>query len=136
VARHPSTTTAAIGPVSRVDFPRLQHAELVALRVGEDRPRYFALAHVGGRRAKSPEARDQLRLMGRRGGGEIEVHTVLCCCLGFRDGNDVDADADRVRPNEAADGSNVGQAGSLVNTPAERLRPEQADRRVIKSLIL
>jgi hypothetical protein len=74
--------------------------------------------------------------MGRRRGGEIEVHTVLCRCLGFRDGNDVDADGDRVRPNEAADGSNVdGHAGSAAeNTPAERLRPEPADRRVIKSL--
>jgi hypothetical protein len=73
--------------------------------------------------------------MGRRGGGEIEVHTVLCWCLGFRDGNDVDADGDRVRPDDAADGSNVGGHAGAVSTPAEGLRPEPADRQAIKALM-
>jgi hypothetical protein len=57
------TTTAAIGPVSRVDLARLQHAEHVALRVGQHRPRDVALAYVGGRRTEILKARDQLCLM-------------------------------------------------------------------------
>jgi hypothetical protein len=38
--------------------------------------------------------------MSRRGGGEIEVRAVLRR-FGVRDGNDVDADGDGVRPGEA-----------------------------------
>lgn len=56
------------------------------------------------------------------------------CCLGFRDRNDVDADGDRVRPDEAAGGADAGGHAGAVSTPAERLRPEPADRRGIKSL--
>ena len=37
--------------------------------------------------------------MGRRGGGEADVHAVLHR-LGFRDGNNVDADCDRVEKDE------------------------------------
>ena len=50
-----------------------EDAELVALRVGQNRPWDVALAHIGGRRTEILQARDQLRLMGRGGGGEIEV---------------------------------------------------------------
>ncbi len=50
---------------------------------------------VGGRRIESRQARDQLRLMGRGDGGQIEVHTVLRLRLGLRDRNDVDAEGDR-----------------------------------------
>ncbi len=82
--------------------------------------------------APASPPRDQVHLIGRRGGGEIDVHTVLHR-LGFRNGNDIDADGDGVRPDEAH-GFNVGHARSLAgNTPAERLRPEPADRRVIPS---
>jgi hypothetical protein len=97
----------------------------VALRVGEDRPRHVALAQMGGRRTESLEARDQLRLLGRRGGGEIEVHTVLRGCLGFRDGNDVDADGDRVRPNEAAGGPGLGGHAGF---PLKTLQPSASTR--------
>ena len=49
-------------------------------------------------------------------------------------GNDVDADGSSVGIDEAH-GLEVGHAGFLaVNTPAERLRPEPAERRVIPSL--
>lgn len=84
---------------------RGEDTELVALRVGEDRPRHVALAHVDRCRTESLQGRDQLRLTGRRGGGEIEVHTLLRRCPGFRAGNDIDADGDRVGPDEAAGGS-------------------------------
>ena len=49
------------------------------------------------------------------------MHTVLRRRLGFRDGDDVDAQGDRVRPDDAADGSDVGG-------------PEPADRQAINSL--
>jgi len=71
--------------------------------------------------------------MGRRRGGEVEVHAVLHR-LGFRDGKDVDADGDGVGIAEAR-GLDVGHAGFLAgNTPAERLRPELADRGVIPGI--
>jgi hypothetical protein len=126
-----STTTAAIGPVS--DRLRLQHVELVALRVGEDRPRDVALAHVGGRCAEFLKARDEVRLMGGGGRGEIDVYAVLHR-FGLRVGNDIDADGGGVGVDEAL-GLEVGHAGCLAgNTPVERLRPEPAERRVIPSL--
>ena len=126
-----STTTEAIGPVSRVE--RVQHAELVALRVGHDRPWDVALAYVGECRAEILQARDQLRLMGRRGRGEVDMHAVLHR-LGFRGGDEVDADGDGVGIDEAL-GFEVGHAGSLAGDfPAEHLRPETAQRGVVKSL--
>src|SRR5581483_5069634 len=68
-----------------------------------------------------------------RSGGQIDVHAVLHR-LGFRDGQDVDADGDGVGIGEAHR-LNVGHAGFLAgNTPAERLRPEPADRGVIPSI--
>ena len=68
--------------------------------------------------------------MGRRGGGEIEMHAVFHR-RGFRDGKDVDADGGGVRIGKAC-GFEAGHAGFLAgNTPAERLRPEPADRGVI-----
>ena len=71
--------------------------------------------------------------MGRRGSGKVEVHAVLHR-LGFRDGKDVDADGDGVGIGEAH-GFDVGHAGFLAgNTPAERLRPEPADRGVIPGI--
>ena len=71
--------------------------------------------------------------MGRRRGGEVEVHAVLHR-LGFRDGKDVDADGDGAGIGEAH-GFDVGHAGFLAgNTPAERLRPEPADRGVIPGI--
>src|SRR5262249_49420734 len=71
--------------------------------------------------------------MGCRGGGEIDVHAVLHR-FGFRDGKDVDADGGGVGIGEAR-GFNVGHAGFLtVSTPAERLRPEPANRRVIPGI--
>ena len=61
------------------------------------------------------------------------MHAVLHR-LGFRDGKDVDADGDRVGISEAR-GLDVGHAGFLAgNTPAERLRPEPADRGVIPGI--
>jgi len=44
---------------------RGEDVELVALRVGENRPRDVALAYVGGRGAEILEARDQVCLMRR-----------------------------------------------------------------------
>jgi hypothetical protein len=71
--------------------------------------------------------------MGRRRGGEVDVHAVLHR-LGFRDGNDVDADGDGVGIGEAHR-FEIGHAGFLAgNTPAERLRPEPADRGVIPGI--
>ena len=71
--------------------------------------------------------------MGCRGGGEIDVHAVLHR-FGFRDGNDIDADGDRVGIGEAH-GFDVGHAGFLAgNTPVERLRPEPADRGVVPGI--
>ena len=98
-----------------VDRPGLQRAELVTLRVGEDRPRDVALAHVCGRRAKILQARDQVRLVGRGGGGQIDMHAVLHR-LGLGGGKDVDADGGGVGIGEA-DGFNVGHAGSLAVNP-------------------
>ncbi len=69
-----------------VDLPGFQDAELVALRVREDGPRDVALAHVGRRRAEGAQAGDQLRLVGRGGGGEVEVEAVLGRCLGVGTG--------------------------------------------------
>ena len=60
-----------------VDRAGLQHAELVALRVGKNGPRDVTLAHVGGRRAETLHTRDQVRLMGCRRRGEVDVHAVL-----------------------------------------------------------
>ena len=61
------------------------------------------------------------------------MHAVLHR-LGFRDGKDVDADGDGVGIGEAH-GFDVGHAGFLAgNTPAERLRPEPADRGVIPGI--
>ena len=61
------------------------------------------------------------------------MHAVLHR-LGFRHGKDVDADGDGVGIREAY-GFDVGHAGFLAgNTPAERLRPEPADRGVIPSI--
>src|SRR4029077_4355239 len=71
--------------------------------------------------------------MSRGRGGEVDVHAVLHR-LGFRDGKDVDADSDGVGIGEAH-GFDVGHAGFLtVNTPAERLRPEPADRGVVPGI--
>ena len=71
--------------------------------------------------------------MGRWGGGEADVHAVLHR-LGFRDGNNVDADCDRVEEDETT-GSRLGHAGFLAgNTPTERLRPEPAERGVIPGI--
>src|SRR5829696_5789122 len=157
-ARHPWPTAAVQGPVRRlapepghgprigavedhrgdragvpVELPRLQHSEQVALRVGQDRPRHVALAYVGGRRTELLQARDQLRLMGRGRGGEIEVHAVLHR-LGVRDADDIDADGGGVRPDEAH-GFDVGHPWPLAgHPPAERIRPEPAERRVIAGL--
>ena len=75
--------------------------------------------HPGPRRRVShrlQQARDQLRLMGRRGGGEIEVHAVLHR-FGVRDGDDVDAD-----------GGGSGQTkptGSMLVTPGPSLETPQ-----------
>src|SRR5690349_4957078 len=116
-------------PGVQVDRPRLQHAELVAFRVGEDRPRDVALAHVDRRRAEVFETRDQVRLMGRGGGGEVDVHTVLHR-FGFRDTKDVDAQGDGVGVVKAL-GLDAGRTGFLGNDlPAKRLRPEPAERGV------
>ncbi len=58
---------------------------------------------------------------------EIDVRAVLHR-FGVRDGDDIDADGDGVRPDEAH-GFNVGHTGSLAgNTAAERLRPKPAER--------
>src|SRR5258708_31935817 len=71
--------------------------------------------------------------MGRGGGSEVNMHAVLHR-LGFRDGNDVDADSNGVGISETHR-FDVGHARSLAgNTPAERLRPESADYGVIQSL--
>ncbi|OLT29438.1 hypothetical protein BJF79_40870 [Actinomadura sp. CNU-125] len=116
-----------------VDLPGFQHAEHVALRVGQDRPGDVALAHVGGRRAEILQARDQLSVVGLRGGGEIEVHAVLHR-FGVLDGDQVDVEARGVGPVEAR-GFEVGDAGSLAGRPpAERLRPEAAEGRVVPGL--
>ncbi len=116
-----------------VDRSRLQHAELVALRIGQDSPWHVALAHVGGRCAEFLQARDHVRLMGCGGRGELDAHEVLHR-LGLRVGNDVDADGSSIGIDEAH-GLEVGHAGFLaVNTPAQHLRPEPAERRVIPSL--
>ena len=75
------------------------------------------------------------RLMGRRRGGEVDVHAVLHR-LRLRDGKDVDADGNGVGIGEAH-GFNIGHAGFLAgNTAAEgaRLRPEPADRGVIPGI--
>ncbi len=90
-----STPGSRAGVSLRLRVRPGEDAELVALRVGEDHPRHVALADVGGRRTEILKARDQLRLMGRRGGGELEVHAVLHR-FGFRDGNGIDADGDGV----------------------------------------
>ncbi|MCY1225478.1 hypothetical protein D9M72_376750 [compost metagenome] len=116
-----------------VDRPWLQHPEQIALRVGQCRPWHVALAHVGGRRPKLLQPRDQLRLVGRGGGGEIEVRPVANR-LGVGDGDHIHADGDGVRPDEAH-GFNVGHSGPFAgNTPAERLRPKPAERCVIPGL--
>jgi hypothetical protein len=61
------------------------------------------------------------------------VHAVLHR-LGVRDADDIDADGGGVRPDEAH-GFDVGHAGPLAgNAPAERVRPEPAERRVIAGL--
>ena len=91
------------------------------------------LTHVDGRRTEILQAYDQVRLMGRRGGSEVDVHAVLHR-LGFRNDNDVDADGAGVGIGEAL-GFEVGHARFLAgNGPAERLRPEPADRGVIPGI--
>lgn len=122
------------GPGVAVDLTGFEHAELVALGVGEDRPRDVALSHVDGGGTESAEACDQLRPVGHGGGGEVDVQPVLRRRLGLRDGDDVDPEDDRVGPDEAAGRSDVvGDAGS-VGAPAERLGPEVAERPGVDSL--
>jgi hypothetical protein len=83
--------------------------------------------------ASTKPLRDQARLMGRRGGGKVDVHPVLHR-FGFWDANDVDADGDGVGIGEAL-GFEIGHAGPLAgNTPTEYLRPEPAERGVILSI--
>ena len=82
----------------------------------------------GATAAEIRQARNQLRLMGRGGGGQIEVHAVVHR-FGIRDGDDIDADGDGVRPHEAR-GLHRGHPGSGAGrTPAERPSPEPAERR-------
>ncbi len=79
------------------------------------------------------QARDQVRLMGRRGGGEVDVHAVLHR-FGFRDSKDVDAQGDGVGIVEAL-GFDVGRTGFVADDlPAKRLRPEPAERGVIPGI--
>ena len=78
--------------------------------------------------------RHQLRLMGYRGRGEIDVHAVPHR-FGIRHGDDVDAHGGvGIGPHEARRcdaGRTVSRAG---HRPAECLRPEPADRRVVAGL--
>jgi hypothetical protein len=106
-ARQPENAEARVLPLP-------SHALAFTLRVGQERPPDIALAHVGERRTKIQEACDQGRLVGRQGGGEADVHTVLHRLV-FRDGNDVDADRDRpgkVKPT----GSRLVTPGSSLET--------------------
>jgi hypothetical protein len=52
---------------------RGEDAELVAFRVGEDRPRDVALAHVGGRRAESLQPGNLRRLIVTKVRPEVEM---------------------------------------------------------------
>lgn len=116
-----------------VDRTRLQDAEHVALRVGQDRPRHLTLADVGRRRPELPQPRDELRLMRRGGAGEVEVRAVPDR-LGVRDPDHVDADGGEVRPVEAHR-FDVGHAGCLaVHAPPEGVRPELAECGVVPGL--
>ena len=74
---------------------------------------------IGGRGTELGHARDQLRLMGHRRGGEIEVHAVLHRLV--RDADDIDADGGGVRPGEAH-GFDVGHPDPRWKSPS-RARP-------------
>ncbi len=71
------------------------------------------------------QARDQFRLMGRRGGGDLEVCAVLQS-FWIWDGDDIDGDGDRVRQDKSQ-GFNVGHTRPLTGrSPIERFCPEPA----------
>ena len=116
-----------------VDRSRLQHAEDAALRVGQNRPRHIALANISGCCPQRSQSRDQFRLVGQGSGGERKVRAVFHR-IEVRDGDYIDADSGRVWQH-AARGFYVRHAGTLTGQdPAERLRPEPAEHRVIPSL--
>ena len=81
------------------------------------------------RRARSTAPRPgHVGGIGRRGGGEIEVDTVLGWRLAFRDADDVDAGGDRVRPDEVADGCRRRWSRRIPRKPADRAPPPRTGR--------
>ncbi|CAG7630193.1 hypothetical protein SBRY_20639 [Actinacidiphila bryophytorum] len=119
-----------------VDLPRLQHAELVPLRVREYRPGHIALPDVGGRRAEIPQPRDQLPLVLPGGAGQIQVCAVLHRRLGLGHADHVDPDADRGRPPEPVPRPRIARPAGLPadDPPPERRGPEPPDRGVVDRL--
>jgi len=107
---------------------RPYHAELVSLRVGQDRPGLSAgLPDVGAARAER-EKTVNLLITVSGAAGQVEVHTVLDR-FGIGDGHETDADG-RVL---------VGPDDDLAFTlgkdlPAERLRPEPGQPRQVVSV--
>jgi hypothetical protein len=112
---------------------RGEDAELVVFRVGQELPRDVTMAHVGGRRTEIQEACDQVRLMA------AEVVARSMCARFFT----VLGSGTARMPMQTATGSGqvkptssrLVTAGFLAgSTPAERLRPELAERGVIPGI--
>src|ERR1700722_12407966 len=107
-------------PVHR---PRIEHAELVAFRVGQYLPRHVALADVGPDRTEAQQPFDLGRLMRGRGGSQVQVDPVRD---GLRIGhrNEHQRQRRRIRVAVAA-GADVDLAVVLLDHfPAQRRGPE------------